>query len=206
MTTAQPAPGQAKEIALTDARALRAYAHPIRMRLVGLLRTEGPLTATRAAALLGESSGTTSFHLRQLAKYGLVEEAGGGTGRQKPWQATALFTRLPEIAATPELADASAQVHAVIADRYHQMVLEWIARGADEPEAWRRATPFSDYLLYLTVEEMAELGERIDALLLAYADRIADKSTRPAGSRLVTYLNLAMPHATLPEPEPEPAP
>jgi uncharacterized membrane protein YfcA len=42
------------------------------MALVGLLRTEGPLTATRAAELLGESSGTTSFHLRQLAKYGLV--------------------------------------------------------------------------------------------------------------------------------------
>ncbi|MGH3152377.1 MAG: winged helix-turn-helix domain-containing protein, partial [Streptosporangiaceae bacterium] len=67
-------------IKLTDARALRAYAHPVRMKLVGLLRTEGPLTATRAAELLGESTGTCSFHLRQLAKYGLVEEAGGGTG------------------------------------------------------------------------------------------------------------------------------
>src|SRR5207244_3338301 len=69
---------------LTDPRALRAYAHPVRMALMGLLRTEGPLTATRAAELLGESSGTCSFHLRQLARYGLVEEAGGGTGREKP--------------------------------------------------------------------------------------------------------------------------
>src|SRR6202034_1371981 len=77
---------------LTDARALRAYAHPVRMKLVGLLRTEGPLTATRAGELLGESSGTCSFHLRQLAKYGLVEEAGGGTGRQKPWRATTTST------------------------------------------------------------------------------------------------------------------
>ena len=68
---------------LTDPRALRAYAHPVRMALVGLLRTEGPLTATRAAELLGESSGTCSFHLRQLAKYGLVEEAGGGTGPRR---------------------------------------------------------------------------------------------------------------------------
>src|ERR1700749_3417535 len=71
---------------LTDARALRAYAHPGRMAM------EGPLTATRAAELLGESSGTCSFHLRQLAKYGLVEEAGGGTGREKPWRATATST------------------------------------------------------------------------------------------------------------------
>ncbi|MGH3175522.1 MAG: winged helix-turn-helix domain-containing protein, partial [Streptosporangiaceae bacterium] len=77
---------------LTDPRALRAYAHPVRMALVGLLRTEGPLTATRAAELLGESSGTCSFHLRQLAKYGLVEEAGGGTGREKPWRATTTST------------------------------------------------------------------------------------------------------------------
>src|SRR5580704_4658774 len=73
---------------LTDAKALRAYAHPVRMALVGLLRTEGPLTATRAAELLGESSGTCSFHLRQLAKYGLVEAAGGGGrsrgGRPRP--------------------------------------------------------------------------------------------------------------------------
>jgi hypothetical protein len=79
---------------LTDPRALRAYAHPVRMALVGLLRTERPLTATRGAELLGELSGTCSFHLRQLAKYGLVEEAGGGTGREKPWRATATSTAL----------------------------------------------------------------------------------------------------------------
>ena len=58
---------------LTDPRALRAYAHPVRMALVGLLRTEGPLTATRAGELLGESSGTCSFHLRPPGR-------AGGTG------------------------------------------------------------------------------------------------------------------------------
>src|SRR5256886_16151225 len=78
-----------RTIELTDPRALRAIAHPVRMRLVGLLRREGPLTATRAAELLGESSGTCSFHLRQLAPYGLVEEAGGGRGRGKPRRAPA---------------------------------------------------------------------------------------------------------------------
>jgi predicted transcriptional regulator len=70
---------------LTDPRALRALAHPLRISLVGLLRREGPLTATRAGGLLGESSASCSFHLRQLAKYGLVEEAGGGKGRERPW-------------------------------------------------------------------------------------------------------------------------
>jgi len=68
---------------LTDPKALRALAHPIRLALIGLLRTQGPLTATRAAELLGESSASTSFHLRQLSKYGLAEEAGGGQGRER---------------------------------------------------------------------------------------------------------------------------
>src|ERR1700743_297896 len=72
---------------LDNATALRAYAHPVRMKLILALRTRGPLTATQAGRLLGESSGTCSFHLRQLAKYGLVEETGDGAGREKPWRA-----------------------------------------------------------------------------------------------------------------------
>src|ERR1700760_2785790 len=81
-TAGQPSGGDEKTrertvTRLTDPRALRAYAHPVRMRLMGLLRTEGPLTATRAADLLGEPSGPCSFPLRQRAKYGLVEEALG---------------------------------------------------------------------------------------------------------------------------------
>src|SRR5690242_1483248 len=95
---------------LTDPRALRALAHPIRLSLVGLLRREGPLTATRAGELLGESSASCSFHLRQLAKYGLVEEAGGGTGRERPWRATTQFTAWPDVAENPELAAATDQL------------------------------------------------------------------------------------------------
>src|SRR5215470_2430708 len=103
-----------KTIELTDPRALRGIAHPIRMRLVGLLRREGPLTATRAGQLLGESSGTCSFHLRQLAKYGLVEEAGGGTGREKPWRATTTSTAWDAIADTPEASEATRLLSTVV--------------------------------------------------------------------------------------------
>src|SRR5919204_837144 len=103
-----------RSLELTDPRALRAVAHPVRLGLVGLLRREGPLTATRAAALLGESPASCSFHLRQLAKYGLVEEAGGGRGRERPWRATALFTGLPNATQSPELAAASELLSSVI--------------------------------------------------------------------------------------------
>src|ERR1700691_4382562 len=111
---------------LTDPRALRAYAHPVRMKLMGLLRTRGPLTATRAAELLGESSGTCSFHLRQLAKYGLVEEAGGGTGRQKPWRATTTSTAWDAIAETPEATAATELLSRAAAERHFEQLLRWL--------------------------------------------------------------------------------
>src|SRR2546427_10965557 len=115
-------------VELTDPRALRAYAHPVRMQLVGLLRRHGPLTATQAAAELGESSGTTSFHLRQLAKYGLVEEATGGKGREKPWQATSLMTQVPSIQSTPEATAAANQLRISMAHAYYELVVDWLHR------------------------------------------------------------------------------
>ena len=62
---------------------MRALAHPLRIELIEQLTFRGPLTATQCAALVGESPSSCSFHLRMLAKYGFVEEAAGGTGRQR---------------------------------------------------------------------------------------------------------------------------
>ena len=181
-----------KTISLTDPRALRAYAHPVRMQLVGLLRREGPMTATRAAEILGESSGTTSFHLRQLAKYGLVEEAGGGTGRQKPWQATALFTNLPDVV-EPGGIEASIAVRSALVSLYHQSMLDWVNRAADESVEWQRASRMSDLMLYLTADELLALSQSVQDLLMGYSDRLTDPSLRPEGARRVTYLNIAFP-------------
>ena len=95
-----------REVELRDPRALRALAHPIRIRLLGLLRREGPLTATEAGRRIDESSGSASYHLRQLARFGLVEDAAGGHGRERPWRATALYTSWPDVSDTSELAEA----------------------------------------------------------------------------------------------------
>lgn len=178
---------------LTDPRALRAYAHPVRMALVGLLRTEGPLTATRAAEILGESSGTCSFHLRQLAKYGLVEEAGGGTGREKPWRATALFTDVPATADSPEGAAAAGLVRSVLAEGYFDRLMHWLEVRAQEPQEWQQAAIFGDRILYLTPDELAGLGARIGELLDAYTERVTEPQLRPEGSRQVTYVQFAFP-------------
>jgi len=72
---------------LTDPAALEALAHPLRNRLLGLLRTDGPATASGLAQRVGESSGVTSYHLRKLAEVGFVEEeTERGTKRERWWR------------------------------------------------------------------------------------------------------------------------
>ena len=71
---------------LKDARELSALAHPVRMGIIEHLSVSGPLTATELADRLDESPANCSWHLRKLAEHGFVEEAGGGTGRQRPWR------------------------------------------------------------------------------------------------------------------------
>lgn len=178
---------------LTDPRALRALAHPIRLSLVGVLRREGPLTATQAGELIGESSASCSFHLRQLAKYGLVEEAGGGKGRERPWRATTMFTSWPEVAEGPEAAAASSLLNSVIAERYFETLMQWLEAKPAESEEWQRAAQFGDTYLYLTSGELTELAERTRALLEPYLDRLLHPELRPAGSRGISYLHLAFP-------------
>jgi predicted transcriptional regulator len=178
---------------LTDPRALRAYAHPVRMALVGLLRSEGALTATRAAELLGESSGSCSFHLRQLAKYGLVEEAGGGTGREKPWRATAMFTDWDPVPRAPETAAATGMLNTVIAERYFEQLMRWLEASPDEPPEWQQAALFGDRILYVTADELAELGRTVRGLVDEYFERLLKPELRPPGARLVSYLHLAFP-------------
>src|SRR5215813_13980648 len=178
---------------ITDPKALRALAHPIRMSLIGLLRTEGPLTATKAAELLGENSATTSFHLRQLAKYGMAEEAPGGHGRERPWQATTMSTDVPDFPDDPELAAAGGFYRAVLAERYFQWLKRWLDERPMEPGDWQRADQFSDRLLYLTSGELADLGHKIRDLFDPYIERTARPELRPPDSRLITVLQLAFP-------------
>jgi len=178
---------------LTDPKALRAYAHPVRMTLIGLLRTRGPLTATQAARLTGESSGTCSFHLRQLAKYGLVEEAGGGAGRERPWRATTMYTSVEDDAGDPAAAAAGALVRSVLTDMYFERVSRWLDRRNEASAPWRDAAVFGDRFLHVTADELAALGAKIEGLIDTYAERDARPEARPADARLVSMLLFAFP-------------
>lgn len=180
-------------VVLSDPKALRAYAHPLRLRLVGLLRQRGPMTATQAGEAVGESPASCSFHLRQLAKWGLVEEAGGGRGRERPWKATAQFTSWSAIDRDAETSAASDLLMSVIVDRYVEELHGWIERRTGEPAEWQEAAAFGDITLHLTAEELAEVSRTLWDIGKRYADRTTDPSKRPPGARAVKMLNLAFP-------------
>src|SRR5580704_17309140 len=86
--SAEPAATMPELARVSDARTLRALAHPVRIALIEELVLGGAATATELGERIGETPTTCSFHLRQLAKYGFVEEAGGGKGRARPWRLT----------------------------------------------------------------------------------------------------------------------
>lgn len=181
-----------RQVRLTDPRALRAYAHPTRMTLVGLLRREGPVTATRAAELTGESVASCSYHLRMLAKYGLVEEADPeGPGREKPWRATAEFTDWPGYSADPAVAQAAEALTLAVAENFLHRLTRALEARRGLSRQWQEAERFSDVTLYLTPEELVDLGQRVDALVAEYVDRATDPSLRPQGARRVPYLQIA---------------
>jgi DNA-binding transcriptional ArsR family regulator len=180
-------------VEITDPRSLRGLAHPVRLALIGLLRREGPLTATEAGERIGESPASCSFHLRQLAKYGLVEEAGGGPGRRRPWRATAHSTSWPSAPSDPEQMAAATQLSAVVAGRYHAATIEYLERRHSEPGEWQHAAGIGDTFLYLTAAELTRLGDDLAALLAPYAARVRDPDLRPDGARHVTLIQVAIP-------------
>ena len=190
-----------RTVTLTDPRALRAMAHPTRLELMGLLRRGGPLTATQAAEQIGESPASCSFHLRQLAKYGLVEEAGGGRGRERPWRATAISTEWPVFGESEETRAAGEMLSRVVVERYFESAIEWLERQPGEPAEWAEAALFGDLLVHMTLGELREVEARIRELFEPFLQRLEDQAPRAEGSRPVSIISLAFP---LPDPEPEP--
>jgi predicted ArsR family transcriptional regulator len=182
---------------LSDPKALRAYAHPVRQKLILALRTRGPLTATEAGRLLGESSGTCSFHLRQLAKYGLVEEAGGGTGREKPWRATTTSTSWDDTPADPETAAAASFLAGVVVEQYFAQLRAWLDARSAEGGEWQRAAFLGDNIMWLTADELAQVERDLRAVTDPYFERQVKPELRPSGARLVTFLRAGFPTTSL---------
>jgi hypothetical protein len=189
-------------VKLTDAKAMRAVAHPLRMALLELFAYRETLTATQASEALGESPANCAFHLRTLAKYGFVREAGGGKGRERPW---ALVNRRMRI--TTDQPDPQA---AVAADELGRLWLErWIDRarrvyGSDNKvPGWEEASGWSSSHVFLTPDEAIRLSDEMRRILQPYEGRLADPSLRPDGALPVEWAIFAAPVTSeLPDPGP----
>ncbi len=150
-----------------DLTALRALAHPVRLRMLGMLRLDGPATATRLADRLGLNSGATSYHLRQLARHGFIAEVeDAGSKRDRWWQASHEVTHLDEDSETGEaLAVGLALRQAVLSHRISQMQLA-LAEMPSLPARWRAASTMTDLNIPLTSDAARVLMQKLEALLM----------------------------------------
>jgi DNA-binding transcriptional ArsR family regulator len=168
---------------VSDAQALRALAHPVRLALYEALTLGGAMTATEAGEAIGESPTTCSFHLRQLAKYGFVEEAGGGKGRARPWRLTSIGMELTSAPDDPEARTAKMALVRMLDERSQERYRTWLETSASYPQRWQLAAGDSDYLFYLTIEELEQLQQELAAMLMPrFLERLTDPSKRPAGA------------------------
>jgi DNA-binding transcriptional ArsR family regulator len=182
-------------VEVTDVRALRALAHPLRNRLLGELRLNGPATASQLGRVVGESSGATSYHLRQLAAYGFVEEAEGrGNARERWWRARHRMTswHAADILAQEGGAEVEDELIRMELDVRGRILSAWQAQKAELDPAWTAAASLNDYGMRLRPEEARALTEELDAVLQRWM--AAHPGDAPAeGAELVFVLTGVVP-------------
>ena len=163
------APVDPRTVWVEEPATLKALAHPLRLRLLGRLRADGPATASRLARVLGESSGATSYHLRQLERFGFVASAPDQPSRrERVWQASHDRTSF-HLSADDALAQAAV-------DTILQVQLEHLLQGVrrrqrglgSAPQQWREAHTSSDWGIRITAQRLQELKDVIADAIAAH--------------------------------------
>jgi DNA-binding transcriptional ArsR family regulator len=171
-----------------DPKILRAIAHPVRNRILTELGASGPMRAADIARELDIPANQASFHLRQLAKYGLVEEDPDAARdkRDRVWRPTSehgLMVRLDDIEKAPG-GKAASEVFRHNAASWGHAVIEAAYNGTRPPDTLRT---ISEVALKLTQEEAGELAKELDAVVAGWLDR-----TRGRDPERTTYLHFAV--------------
>jgi hypothetical protein len=187
------------QLDLNDPKAMRALAHPLRWALLEALGHAGTLTATQASEMLGESPANCAFHLRTLAKYGFVEEAGGGKGRERPWRRA--FGRMSWHArqGDEQFRLAGQALNQVWLDRVLSRARRSLAATMSWPEGFEDDLGGSTSMSYMTPEEAREVHaelmktfERTIGQEHRFTER-RDPARRPPGAVPVEFVLLAYP-------------
>ena len=152
---------------------MRALAHPLRLRLIGLLRMDGPATASKLAAVLQVTPALASYHLRQLGRYGFVVEdpERANDGRERWWRAAETRTSWDSAAFldTPERLAAMSSLHREQFLAYQARLDAHLQEVATLDADWVDASNHSDYLLELDADGLRALNRDLDALFERYA-------------------------------------
>ena len=152
-----------------DSGALRALAHPLRVKIYDILSQYGPQTASSLAERLGESTGSTSYHLRALAKHELIREVEDrGTARERWWERPAggVSFANPEAMRTPAGRSATQLIMNEFLRNRHQQLMDFIAQGAPrEDDPWSDGTIITTATARLTPDQSADLTRRVMALI-----------------------------------------
>lgn len=179
---------------ISDPQALRALAHPLRLKLHALVGREGTITAAEAGRQLGVSQALASHHLRQLARYGFVEPAEAGDNRERPWRVVSTSHRWAP-GDSQETWEAVEALEQFLVERSAGYLRDWQERRADHDPAWREHTGVSQNMVYLTLDEMAELHHKWEELINPLVQRrpIGDATNRPADAVPVDVTLIAVP-------------
>lgn len=178
-----------------DSTSLKALAHPLRLALLERLEVRGRATATILAGDLAESSGSTSYHLRQLARHGFIEEAEGGSGRERWWRPARGGWGLNdhEMIRSPGTRAAADLVVRETLDAAHRRMLDALQTWPDQPAQWRDAMVQTISRFQLTAEESVALKDELNDVLSRYrrTEAVEDGSQAPAdSSRVEVHVSL----------------
>lgn len=164
---------------LSDPAVIDALSHPVRLDVLGYLMSEGTATASVCARAVGDTPSNCSYHLRVLAKHGLVEQQASPDGRERPWKATVTGLAIEpsddasDGAASAAMASASLQLD-------HQLAREHLRTRESLPSQWRQIDAHAAYGLRVTPDELKHIVEQIDAVVRPYIAATRDDAPSDA--------------------------
>jgi len=170
-----------------SAAGLRTLSHPTRLRMLMLLRLEGPATATQLAHRLKLNTGATSYHLRQLAEHGfIVEDSERGDARDRWWKAAHQNTQAALTARTEDEAETTEAYLQTVALMYTETLMQAVSERRFLPREWQEASTTSDWHLRLTPARAEQLVDALAALVEAWSE---DEDDAPDAGTFVVNLN-----------------
>jgi hypothetical protein len=185
--------GRARRRQVNDPATMRALAHPLRWALLEELTHAGTLTATQASEILGETPANCAFHLRTLAKYGLVEEAGGGKGRERPWRRAMAGITMELEQDDPRTAAAAGVLNHFWVNTTLDRARATLLNESAWPGQLARKLATTQSLRYVTEAEVVQMQADLIAVVDRYLERNDDPSARPPDALPIEFLLMAYP-------------